>query len=325
MRCHLLTFIACVAAAHLCFWLPCLHACSTGRCKVVLTAALSSPTHLLLLLLRWRQELANDSRSDVTRLLKQMAIQGQSVIVASGDCGSRVDNGTECLPDTGVTFPASSGYVTAVGGTTPTLYFGDQWAKEVGQPDSGGGHSSVFQLPECQQDVPTLVNRTFRNLPDVALAADPDVWPYEVLLPEVNWTTTGGTAAAASVWAGYFALVNQCRRQSQVTPERIGVPNTYLYSIGNSIHNHSAAFHDAVQGSNGAYTAGPGWDAVTGWGSMNGKNLMGMLCPGYVSGLQYSRYDSCMFTCKYLHPIACRQLHGVLYRVICEACVLSLV
>jgi kumamolisin len=128
--------------------------------------------------------------------------------------------------------------------------------------------------------------RQQRNLPDVALAADPDVWPYEVYVPNEGeeFSTTGGTAPAAAVWAGYLALVNQCRRSRELTPVRLGASNSQLYAIGTTKWQAAQAFRNCTQGSTAKYSAGPGWDAVTGWNSMDGKMLTSFLCPGYVSG-----------------------------------------
>jgi len=42
---------------------------------------------------------------------------------------------------------------------------------------------------------------------------------------------------------------------------------------------NARVFHDVTTGSNGAYQAGPGWDAVTGWGSPNADALVTALTP----------------------------------------------
>ena len=47
-----------------------------------------------------------------------------------------------------------------------------------------------------------------------------------------------------------------------------GDPHQALYQIG------PTAFHDITVGTNGAYTAGPGWDPCTGLGSPNGQALL---------------------------------------------------
>jgi subtilase family serine protease len=90
-----------------------------------------------------------------------MVLQGQSVIVASGSCGThpQTRNATCDELAEAVNFPASSEFVTAVGGTTPTLFVGDLWAKEVAWKLSSGGVSRYIPLPRYQADVATLVSR----------------------------------------------------------------------------------------------------------------------------------------------------------------------
>lgn len=97
----------------------------------------------------------------INTLLKQMVLQGQSVVVASGSCGvhPQTRNATCDELTEGVNFPASSEFVTAVGGTTPTLFIGNTWAKEVAWELSSGGVSRYMPLPQYQADVTTLVNR----------------------------------------------------------------------------------------------------------------------------------------------------------------------
>jgi kumamolisin len=73
----------------------------------------------------------------------------------------------------------------------------------------------------------------------------------------------GGTSAVAPLWAGLICLINQ-KIQS-----RAGFINPTLFSI-----NQTSCFRDITQGNNGAYTASPGWDAVTGLGSPMGLQLL---------------------------------------------------
>jgi kumamolisin len=83
----------------------------------------------------------------------------------------------------------------------------------------------------------------------------------------------GGTSAAAPTWAGAIAQLNQ------VLGRRVGFLNRELYSLGQEQQRGGAAvFHDITQGSstfNGVrgFVAGPGYDLVTGWGSMNGPEF----------------------------------------------------
>jgi kumamolisin len=78
-----------------------------------------------------------------------------------------------------------------------------------------------------------------------------------------NLQTAGGTSLGAPAWAAIWTLVKSDAAQSGKT---VGAAPSYLYRIGNS-SSYSQAFTDITSGSNGAYSAKPGWDAVTGWGT----------------------------------------------------------
>jgi kumamolisin len=58
----------------------------------------------------------------------------------------------------------------------------------------------------------------------------------------------------------------------------LGFINPILYSIGKGTTYHDA-FHDITSGSNNTYSAVPGYDLVTGWGSPNGTGLINALAP----------------------------------------------
>src|SRR5262249_15341689 len=96
----------------------------------------------------------------------------------------------------------------------------------------------------------------WRLVPDVALEADPDPGNYVRL--NANWYIVGGTSGAAPPWAGYVAEVIQ--RDGGLPP---GNPGAGLYSLCGT-----SALHDVTNGSNGDYSAGPGYDLVTGIGSI---------------------------------------------------------
>jgi kumamolisin len=74
----------------------------------------------------------------------------------------------------------------------------------------------------------------------------------------------GGTSAVAPLWAGLIALMNQ----------KLGHPVGYLNPLlYGSLAGHGL-FNDIVSGNNGSYSAKPGWDACTGWGSPIGSKLL---------------------------------------------------
>jgi kumamolisin len=137
----------------------------------------------------------------------------------------------------------------------------DGWA-------TGGGVSDQFPLPAWQQNagVPASVNpgnRVGRGVPDVAGAAD---FSFRVYL-NGGFTTFGGTSGVAPMWAGLTALLNQALRHD------IGALNPLIYGRQAGL----GGFHDVIVGNNGAYAAGPGWDACTGLGSPDGNALLAAL------------------------------------------------
>jgi kumamolisin len=77
----------------------------------------------------------------------------------------------------------------------------------------------------------------------------------------------GGTSAVAPLWAGLIA------RLAQGTGKKFGLMQPLLYA-GVTAGAAAPGFHDITSGNNGAYHAGPGYDACTGLGSPNGTALL---------------------------------------------------
>jgi len=199
------------------------------------------------------------------------AMLGVSVFCASGDDGS-TDRATDGRQHTD--FPASSPWVTGCGGTRLTLQEGAVasevvWNNGPGHGATGGGVSDTFPLPEYQQGagVPVSANpggKAGRGVPDVSGVADPQTG-YKVRVDGTD-TVIGGTSAVAPLWAGLTALLNQSLGRP------VGFLNPQLYPLG--------PLRDVTSGNNGAYPAGPGWDACTGLGSPDGDKLLAALKSG---------------------------------------------
>jgi kumamolisin len=195
---------------------------------------------------------------------------GVTILAASGDDGS-TDGATSGTPT--VDFPASSPFVLACGGTRLTLS-GATISSELAWNElaanegaTGGGVSEVFPLPTYQQsaNVPKAPNGFVgRGVPDVAGDADPESG-YNVLV-DGQQTVIGGTSAVAPLWAALLARINQSLGKN------VGYLNPLLYT-----KNIEATLHDITSGSNGTYSAGPGWDACTGLGTPNGAALLAAL------------------------------------------------
>jgi subtilase family serine protease len=246
----------------------------------------------------WGALSANASAS-----LAQCAVQGQTFFQASGDQGAYVD-GQSIFPYTqgGTDFvPLASSIMdqpdlTVVGGTRLTMsgngaaYVSETtWYKDVvgGAYDvgSGGGISPGLPLPLFQLGLANAANSASalrRNLPDVSAVAD-DILTY-LTLPGDGQIPIGnaGTSAAAPLWAGFMALVNQQAGLSNQGPA--GWINAAVYLTAGS-PAYTACFHDIADLSvDGPYQAVAGYDLCTGWGSPKGLALANALLAPQASG-----------------------------------------
>jgi subtilase family serine protease len=244
-----------------------------------------------------------DSATEVKRLnaaLLSAVARHVTVIAASGDVGSVGEpcavikglTGGAFTPVKEVNLPASDPLVLATGGTTLAAshqtgaYISETaWGLPYGSPGtqfqaSGGGYSRLFRRPGFQDDVHGI--GAARGVPDVASDASPHTGMALVISDGADRSTirdSGGTSASAPLWAGLVALADQ------YAGRRLGFINPAIYRIGRSASGRSA-FHDITNGTNAAtfpgqtlagYTAGPGWDPVTGWGSPDAEVLIPLL------------------------------------------------
>jgi len=228
--------------------------------------------------------------AQINESLKEAAYRGMTICVAAGDDGSS-DGVMDGLAH--VDFPGSSPYVLSVGGTTipsPTNAGPDVvWKEGSGLRahnggSTGGGVSSLLRRPEWQKSVAIKsVNRRSiagRCVPDVAANADWSVSPY-LLVVEGRPQPNGGTSAASPLLAALIARMNATRGRRGP----IGYLTPVLYQksgrgTGKTIG--ALGCTDVISGNNGTekiggYSAGPGYDAVSGWGTPNGKNLLSAL------------------------------------------------
>ncbi len=225
----------------------------------------------------------------INQLLQQMAVQGQSFFQSSGDSDAMLV-GQPDSPNSGFAICANA-YLTSVGGTKLTTDSAGNFVSESvwndrtpnngqgGDWGSGGGVSFIYGAPAWQQGFATTTNHGFatgRNFPDVAMPAT------EIYLISENGQAgaSGGTSAAAPLWAGFMALVNQQAAISNRPP--IGFLNPAIYNLARSA-NYTTVFNDVVLGDNtwpGSptnYFAVPGYDLATGLGSPKGTNLINYL------------------------------------------------
>ena len=178
---------------------------------------------------------------------------GVAITASSGD--GAYSAGTE--------YPASSQYVTAVGGTSLTKDSSSRgWSESVwGTSDTEGAGSG------CSQDVAkpswqTDTDCANRMVADVSAVADPatGVAVYQTYGGN-GWAVYGGTSASSPIIASVYALAG--------TPGSNDVPASYPYA-------HTGNLNDVTSGSNGSCspdyycTAGQGYDGPTGLGTPNG-------------------------------------------------------
>ena len=218
------------------------------------------------------------------REFMKLGLRGVSLLFASGDQGvwGRTGGGTpgdEFRPD----FPASSPFVTAVGGTT--LAREGTIGAERSWQNSGGGFSNVFARPAYQDAAVEAFlasasnlpdqrhwNRTGRAYPDVSALAGGDN-AYCVSVDGKSFNGFTGTSASTPVWAAVVALLNQRRLERGGSP--LGFLNPALYA-------NAGAFHDIVHGMNGAgtgigFNATKGYDPCTGLGTIDFARLAAAL------------------------------------------------
>jgi kumamolisin len=205
-------------------------------------------------------------------LYKQAAAQGQSILVSSGDQGVNDCSDGQVMQ---VNALAASPFVTAVGGTSLRVNFdkdgnATEYLGEQVWQGSGGGISNLFPITDYQVEAGIMMPG--RTVPDVALLADPSQPGFFVVRDSIN-TVIGGTSASAPVWAGVLALTNQFAQA-----KGLGNANHRIYSLGKQQQLSASPlrgfFNDITVGNNAGgglqgYTAKPGYDLCTGWGSPN--------------------------------------------------------
>ena len=174
-------------------------------------------------------------------------------------------------------FPASSPFVTAVGGTVlqqeGTLGAERAWAS------GGGGFSNIFSRPSYQDAAVNAYlvranlpdqqhwNASGRAYPDVSALAGSslDGQGYCVSVDGKSFNGFTGTSASTPVWAAVIARLNGLRLAAGKPP--LGFLNPALYNISDSFNDIVAGRNDANTGI--GFNATTGFDAATGLGTIN--------------------------------------------------------
>ncbi|OBZ72772.1 Aorsin [Grifola frondosa] len=224
----------------------------------------------------------------------KLGLMGVTVLYASGDAGVAGSDG-ECLDRNGnpsssrntkrfvPSFPPSCPYVTAVGATQMVSGASVNDAEVACQDSiiSGGGFSNIFAMPSWQQSTvehylqtypPSVTSANYntsgsRAYPDIALNG------AKYLTAVLgDWYPIYGTSASTPASAAILSAINDARLAAGKGP--IGFINPIIYSSG-----FQGAFNDITKGANpgcgtDGFSAHPGWDPVTGMGTVNFSKLL---------------------------------------------------
>ncbi|HLJ93414.1 MAG TPA: S53 family peptidase [Gemmataceae bacterium] len=196
----------------------------------------------------------------------KLAAAGVNIFVSSGDGGSNPDEtGQGSTGPTQAEYESSDPMVVGVGGTSLTLHpQTGTVTSEKGWGGSGGGKSIFFARPQWQKGK-GVPSGNERLVPDVSLAADPNRGAFVFFQGQAQ--QIGGTSWSAPTWAGFCALLNEARAKANKPP--LPLLTTVVYPL-----METACFRDITEGSNGQFTAGSGYDMVTGIGVPNVKALI---------------------------------------------------
>ena len=225
-------------------------------------------------------------------LFAQAALEGITVLASSGDNGAGQPScdGSTLIKSVGL--PAADPLVTSVGATSltasqPAGGYESETAWNDSYGASNGGYSTLFPRPYYQAGfVPGGLGR---GVPDVSYSGDVNnglliAWSAGVAANVGQIYVFGGTSAGPPQWAAIIALADQARHHD------LGFINPRLYQIARS-PLYDYVFHDVTTGNNtvsytsangslmtiNGYSAGPGWDPVTGLGTPDVAHLISAL------------------------------------------------
>jgi subtilase family serine protease len=213
------------------------------------------------------------------------AAAGITVLASAGDSGA-----TNGFSAPNALFPSSDPWVVAVGGTEGNpypgglaecsvtsqtcegKYGGEQvWNEPQFASATGGAPSLFFDVPSYQNGLGLKA----RTTPDISYnaAVNGGVLVYTTFLGSPILFIVGGTSAGSPQWAAIFALANQ------LAGKALGFINPALYSLARSTAYH-LDFHDITKGNNQlagtplGFTASPGYDDASGWGTPDVARLV---------------------------------------------------
>jgi len=231
----------------------------------------------------------------------QLSGNGTTLFASSGDQGAGLPTCDGQSLMKAASTPATDPKVTAVGGTdltaTPPTFDSNHivinpggqyesetvWNDGVGAAE-GAGISTLYARPGYQNKV---VSGHMRTIPDIVYSAsahhdvlavltlDPAEAAVFGIPPGTYFFGFSGTSCGSPQWSALAAIANQA------AGHRLGPINPTLYALGQS-SDESSMFNDVTVGDNSVgapfnitgFSAGPGWDVATGWGSPKANNLV---------------------------------------------------
>ena len=232
------------------------------------------------------------------QVYRAAAAKGDTVLASSGDNGTtgaskqHADSTTYPYPTVG--WPASSPWVTAVGGTqlqygwtwkpasdVPFLANGDYnpkyfaytkggtsepvWNESWEPVATGGGPSAIYPRPSWQSQQAGVIGRDARGVPDLSwnAAVNGGVLVWITAFPgyqRSGWHIYGGTSASSPQVAGLIALANE--QQAAAHEQPLGFLDPLLYQVGDRSgasttgFSGTGAFRDIVQQKYGTAASG---------------------------------------------------------------------
>jgi subtilase family serine protease len=241
--------------------------------------------------------------------LVQGAAEGIGIYFSSGDSGDETAATGSASPD----FPASSPWVTAVGGTSLAVNSSNTRAFETGWGTSnysvatttgiatrtgwlygsGGGYSKLFAEPSYQKDAGLRL--TGRGVPDVAAVGDPQTgflmgqtqtFPNGVITYDEY--RIGGTSLSSPIFAGLMALAQQQNKPNDGNGYGFANPLFYdnpgeftdILSVRTAVARRN--FVNGVDDSNGTsdvlrtfddYSGSPTQSTGPGWDNVTGLGV----------------------------------------------------
>lgn len=235
------------------------------------------------------------------QFLQECQARGITVLASTGDSGNDFNSAKSVSNTEYVQFPSTAAYnsygVVAVGGTNISLNINNQFASnylsiasqqvwyEPGPQyssatlGSAGGISKLYTEPLWQLDsqANSVIKGAGRGVPDIAAVANNTII-YFSNTTAANYYVVSGTSISSPVMAGLVAEMDAYRTHDGMS--WLGFLNPNIYMLGTQQYGNTSTkpyltpYMDVTVGHNMVYSALPGYDLVTGMGSINGYNFV---------------------------------------------------